>query len=119
MKKLLGIAIAVALVAIVLNDGGRYLAAWNGLDTLAQNCAVAAAGTQSRDRNEAAKAAVAVASTEGATVYLYDQDEATVHVWVEKPVTGTWVLARIWAPIMGQPAGTVMKVTAEKTATWR
>lgn len=119
MKKLLGIAIAVALIAIVLNDGGRYLAAWNGLDSIAQDCAVAAASTQSRDRNEAARAAVAKATPQGATVYLYDQNEATVHVWVEKPVTDTWVLERIWAPITGQPKGTVMKVTAEKTATWR
>lgn len=119
MKKILGIAFAVALVAIVLNDGGRYLSAWNGIDVIAQQSAVAAAATQSRVRDEAANAAVAAAQPQGATVYMYDQDDATVHVWIEMPVRGTWVLAPAAAMFMEQPANVPLIVRTDKTATWR
>jgi len=119
MKKILVILFGVVLVAIVLNDGGRYLSAWNGLDVIAQQSAVAAAATQSRVRDDAANAAVMVAQPQGVTVYLYDQDDATVHVWVEMPVSGTWVLAPAAALFMEQPANTPLIIRTDKTATWR
>jgi len=68
---------------------------------IAQQSAVAAAATQSRVRDEAANAAVAAAQPQGATIYMYDQDDATVHIWIEMPVKGTWVLAPATANTSG------------------
>ncbi len=118
MKKAIGIILAVALIAIVLNDAGVYLRAKYDLDAIAQSTANAASNTMARERDKVAATAALFGQTQGVTVYMYDQDDKGVHVWVEMPVPGTWVLGRATALYYGQPLDTPYKLRTDKTAPW-
>ncbi|MBU4555362.1 MAG: hypothetical protein KJ747_00630 [Actinobacteria bacterium] len=119
MKKVIGLIISVAILATLLNDAGAYLAGWNNLDVIAQQCAITASSSRSRERDDVAIIAAQYAASQGATVYLFDQNDTIVHVWVEMPIPTTWVLGRATALYLGQPIDTPYKIHTEKTATWR
>jgi len=118
MKKVLGIALAVVIVATLLNDVGVYLRAWYDLDVIAQETARVASLTMVRERDSVATKAADYARTQGATVYMYDQNEKEIHVWVEAPVPGTWVLGYATAIYYSQPLDTPYKLRTDTTAQW-
>lgn len=118
MKKVLGIALAVVIVATLLNDVGVYLRAWYDLDVIAQETARVASSTMVRERDKVATTAADFARTQGATVYMYDQNDKEIHVWVEVPVPGTWVLGYATALYYGQPLDTPYKLRTDTTAQW-
>lgn len=120
MKKILTTLIVVAIAATLINDVGRYAKARYDLSVIGQDAAdhISLIGKQaSRDSN--ATAAAAFTAAQGATVYLYDQNETETHLWVEMPVGGTWLWARLNALNNGEPQGTEFKVQTEKTARWK
>lgn len=120
MKKILITVLVVAVVATLVNDIGRYAKAYYdvgivGTDT-ADNIAL---GSKLTGRDPNAKAAAAYAAARGATVYMYDQDEETVHVWVEMPVAGTWLMRRAMAWQNGEPQTAPLKVQTERKSRWK
>ena len=119
MKRLIVIAIVVALVATFINDLGRYAKTRYDLSNTAMTTADALVDEPSASRDTNARAAARLAQAEGATVYLYDQDDTKIYVWVQKPVEGTWALAPIMALISGSPIDTPYFVQAEDTAFFR
>ncbi len=119
MKKVIGVIIGVVILATLLNDVGSYIRGWNNLDVIAQQSAVAASASPVHEREQVSVAAAQVANSQGATLYMFDQNDTTVHVWVEMPVTGTWVLGRLTALYLQQPSDAPYMIRTEKTATWR
>lgn len=118
MKKILGVVLAIALVGAFINDVGRYARTRYNLSIIAQQAAQAAARDRNATRDQNAVKAADVAARDGATVYLYDQTDQGVHVWVEAPVQGTWV----WGPFVAwqndEPLSTPFKVTYDETASF-
>lgn len=115
MKKILGIAITVLLIATFINDVGRYATTRYNLSTIA-NEAARVGSQRHKTRDENAVAAAAYARTQGATVYLFDQDTNQVRVWAEMPVTGTWFLGPFEAYQAGQPLSTAFKIQLQSKA---
>ena len=107
MKKLIIIALVIAVGAVFVNDVGRFTRARYNLDE-ATNYVVdetaSAAGSLTRDK--AAMKAAGLAQEEGIRVYQYNQNGTGVEVWTEIDVAGTWVLARYSAWRQGRPSGT-------------
>lgn len=117
MKKVLGIALTIALAAVFVNDVGRYAKARYDASVIAQTAAEAAASNgKTRTRNENAIAAANAAARDGGTVYLYDQDENQAYVWVRYPVNDTFVWGRFLAWQNDQPLDTVPVVELEDKA---
>jgi len=119
MKKTLTIILVVAFVATFINDVGRYAKARYDASTIAMEAATSLVGDRDQPRDTNARAAANFAQQKGATVYLFDQDDAGVHVWVQMPVEGTWVLARASALMGGNPMDAPFYVQAEDTAFFR
>lgn len=120
MRKILTTVLIVAVIATLVNDIGRYAKAYYdvgivGTDT-ADNIAL---GNKLTPRDTNARAAAAYAASRGATVYMYDQDEQTVRVWVEMPVQGTWLLRRVMAWQNGEPQTSPLKVQTEHKSNWK
>lgn len=119
MKKIITIVIIVAMMATFINDVGRYAKTRYDLSNIAMNTADSLMSEQGASRDTNARAAAAFAQAEGATVYLYDQDDTSIHVWVQMPVEGTWVLAPGMALIAGSPLKTPYYVQDEDTSFFR
>lgn len=119
MKKIIVVVIVVAFAAIFINDVGRYAKTRYDLSNIAMTTADSLADNRADSRDKNARAAAQFAQAEGATVYLYDQDDTRIYVWVQKPVEGTWVLARAMSLIAGSPIDTPYYVQTEDTAFFR
>lgn len=120
MKKILTTVLVIALAATFINDVGRYARARYELSVVGQDTAdrIALSGKDnSRDKN--ATAAAQYAAAQGATVYLYDQDDQKVHLWVEMPVSDTWLWHRVAALQNGEPQTAPFMAQTEKTARWK
>jgi hypothetical protein len=120
MKKILITVLVVAAVATLVNDIGRYGKAYYDVDVIgtdtADNIALGSKAT-SRDKN--AIAAATYAAARGATVYMYDQDDRLVRVWVEMPVTGTWLLQYVMAARDSESEDGALKVRTEHKSYWK
>lgn len=119
MKKIITIVIIVALVATFINDVGRYAKTRYDLSNITMATADSLADNRSDSRDTNARAAAQFAQAEGATVFLFDQDDTKIYVWAQKPVEGTWVLARATALMAGSPIDTPYYVQTEDTAFFR
>lgn len=107
MKKLIVIALIVALGAVFVNDVGRFARARFNLDESTNRVVdetASFAGSLSRDK--AAMQAATLAQQHGIRVYQYDQNGTGVELWTEIDVPGTWVLSRYAAWRDAKPAGT-------------
>ena len=120
MKKIITTALVIAIAATLVNDIGRYAKTRYDLSVISQDTAaqIALSG-KGNDRNKNAVAAAAYAAAKGATVYMYDQDDQQVRVWVEMPVGGMWLWSRVNAMQAGEPQGTPMKVQSESKSFWK
>lgn len=104
MKKILVIALVVALAVTFVHDLGAYVNARRALVEGTRDAADVAAGVATTGRNAAARAAADKALERGVTVYLYDQDGTRVEVWGRIEVEGTWVYAPVTGFIEERPA---------------
>jgi hypothetical protein len=98
MRQWLGIVLSVLLAFVLVNDVSRLAAAHFALENIATIAAdEAAASARGIDDDvqigyQAAKRALA---SEDATITGYTHEGGAVHVWVEGPVEGTFILGPI------------------------
>ncbi|MFU8890103.1 MAG: hypothetical protein ACNA76_00395 [Anaerosomatales bacterium] len=104
MKKILIIALVVALAVTFVHDLGAYVSTRRAVVEAARDAADVAAGLASSGRDAAARAAADKALERDVTVYLYNQDETRVEVWAKKELEGTWVYQPVTGLIEGRPA---------------
>jgi Flp pilus assembly protein TadG len=104
MKRVLLIALGVALAVTFVHDLGAYVNARRSVIEATREAADVAAGVATTGRDAAARAAVDAATEYGVTVYLYNQDNTRVEVWGKIEVTDTWVYAPVTGWIEGRPA---------------
>lgn len=107
MKKLIIIALVVALGAVFVNDMGRFTRARYNLDEATNQVVdetASFAGSMTRD--QAAMKAATLGQERGVRVYQYDQNGTGVEVWTQIDVPGTLVLARYAAWRDGKPQET-------------
>lgn len=107
MRKIIIIAVVVAVAATLVHDLGAWVTARRAVVEGSREAAEVAAGVASQGRDVAARAAAEVAAKRGVRVIEYTQDETRVEVRARAEVGGTWVLAPISAKISGQPADTL------------
>jgi hypothetical protein len=98
--------VVVAIVAVPVNDAGRYVSAFYNLDTVTRDTAVQAGQAAHYSRNDSSgpgAAAVAYAAQHGVTVDGYDQtsDVVVVTTWIQVP--GTWVAGPVMAAFAHKP----------------
>jgi hypothetical protein len=98
LKRILTIVLVVAIVAIPINDLGRYLTAYHNVDTVTRDAAGQAASQARHLGNRDATAAVAVryAQARGVTIKYYDQTVDRIILTTTIAVPGTWV----WGPVV-------------------
>lgn len=104
MKKLLIIAVVLAVAITFVHDLGAYVNARRALIEGSREAAEVAAGLGSSGRDEAARSAAEKAAERGVTVYMYNQDSTRVEVWAKIEVDETWVYAPVTALIEGRDA---------------
>lgn len=102
MKKLLIVAVVLAVAITFVHDLGVYVSARRALVESTRDAAELAAGMSNASRDEAARAAADKAAERGVTVYMYDQDGTRVELWTRIEVEGTWVYAPVSAFIEGR-----------------
>ena len=106
IKRVIGIVFVVAVLAVVLNDGGRWFNAKSNLRTTTNDLSSwAASNARNMTREQAGQELVRRASAVGVRVYQYGQDQNGVQIWTEADVPGTWVLAAYVAVANGTPIG--------------
>jgi len=107
VKKLLIIAVVLAVAITFVHDLGSYVNARRRLIEGSREAAELAAGMGASSRDEAARAAAERAAERGVTVYMYNQDSTRVEVWAKIEVEDTWVYAPVTAFIEGRDADQV------------
>lgn len=118
MKKLLGIALVVALAAAAINDIGRYATtAYNLGETTGEIARYAAdrVRTTGASREVIGSEAATFASQRGIEVTAYDHNASQVVVQTRASVNGTWVLAPGLALMNGQPKEAPLYVKDDDT----
>jgi hypothetical protein len=104
IKRILQIALVVAIVATPINDVGRYLGGYYNLDNATRDIASQAgmrAKNPSSSRDQVAAFAAQFAQQKGITVKYFDQTVDKVTVWTTTTVPGTWV----WGPAVAASQG--------------
>jgi hypothetical protein len=109
MKRILGIVVLVAILALILNDGGRWFNAKSQLRTATSELS-GWASTSARvvGRDKAAQELVNQATIRGVRVSQYGQDDNGIQIWTEQDVRGTWLLGPYIALSKGVPANQAM-----------
>ena len=106
VKRLLVIALVVALIAIPINDVVRFLGAFYNLDNVTRAASQVAADQARRsggDTTGPGTAAVGYAQANGVHVYGYDQSQSKVTVWTDAPVHGTLAWGALMAALARRP----------------
>lgn len=104
MKKLIYIALFVAVLAVAFNDGGRIFVAKSTLRTDTSSLAAWASNNAvGLTRNAAAAILAERAKGYGVDLYQYGQDKQGVQVWTRKTVGGLWVVGTYAATLRGVP----------------
>jgi hypothetical protein len=106
MKRILILVIAVVVVAVIVNDGGRYAQAQVDLRSstgqVLDQAVVRAKGAseaQAQFGQELAK----LAAAQGITVTQFSVSPQTVHIWTSENVVGTWLMGPYVAVAKGTP----------------
>lgn len=111
MRRAVGIALAVAIALVFLNDIGRWV---NAQSRLNEDTAELAQWAAANVRTDNAAIATRMVSTEGerrgTRVYQYDQDQNTVRIWSSTDVHGTWVIGPYVAVVKGTPMDEALSV---------
>jgi hypothetical protein len=104
LKRILIIAFWVALVVLVLNDGGRYAQAVIDLHTsTGQVLDSAALGAAKQTQAQLGQQIAALAATQGIRVTQFASGPSGLTVWSEEDVKGTWVIGPYLAVSHGVP----------------
>jgi hypothetical protein len=120
MRTLLIITLVVAVIAVFVNDAGRYGNTRYDLSKVTEDVADAVASSVGgKTRDQAAAMAAAMALKSGFTVYQYDQDKQGIRVWTEATVPGTWVLGPFMAWRAGKPLGTPLVIRDYAASVYR
>jgi len=120
VKKLIVIALVVALAAVFINDVGKFTRSRYNLDNATKQVVdEIASHAGSLPRDQAAQQAATLAQQNGIRVYQYDQNGTGVQVWTELPVEGTWVLGRLAAWRSGKPLDTAYVLRNYGTSVYR
>jgi hypothetical protein len=104
IKRLVVAGLVVLVVATLINDIGKYLTAYYGLDSVTRATATWAASAAKRnlaDTSASGLAAMAFAKQNDLEVYGFDQNNGRCTVWTRTDVTGTWA----WGPVLAAMAG--------------
>jgi hypothetical protein len=104
VRRAIGIALAVAVALVFLNDVGRWVNAQSRLNESSAQLAEWAA-TNVRESNPSVGGPVVVAEGAklGVRVVQYDSDANTVRVWSSVDVPGTWLVGPYVAVTSGTP----------------
>lgn len=105
IQKLIKILIPVAVLAILINDGGHYLVTKYNLGettTQAAQTAAEAARRNQAEPNATWQAAQSYAQKNGADVYGFELKGGQVHIWTKQPVNNLWVLGFVYAAVNRQ-----------------
>lgn len=121
LKKVFGIVLPLIVIAVVINDGGRYLRAMYSLSSATQSAAYASASIArtNPDRTLSWKAGDVVARKNGAEIYGYDLTDNEVHLWTRMPVNGTIALRSIHHYLAKEPATAPLIVDDEVSSAIR
>ena len=104
MKRTLWIVLLVALVAIAVNDGGRYAQALTDLhSSTAQVLDSASLGAAHESQTRLAQQIGDLAATQQIRVVQFASGPQGVTIWTEEDVKGTWVLGPYLAMARGVP----------------
>ncbi len=104
MKRVIGVLILIGILAVVLNDGGRWFNAKSSLRTSTNELASWAANyARNLPRDQAAAELVNQANVKLIRVSQYGQDQNGIQIWTEADVHGTWVLGPLLALNRGLP----------------
>ena len=104
MRRVIGIALVVAIALVFLNDVGRWVNSQSRLnESTAQLAEWAATNLAGKSRSAAAQAVGDEGTKHGIRVYQYDQDQSTVRIWSSVDVPGTWVIGPYVAITRGTP----------------
>lgn len=103
LKRVAWIALLLFIAGSAINDVGRYFTGMQLAEDAARQAAVMAAGAarQSRDRNDAWRAAVPVVADHGARAENIDLKAEAVVVYVAYDVNGTWVAGPVNQILLG------------------
>jgi len=104
MKRVIGVLLLIGVLALLLNDGGRWFNAKSSLRTSTSELA-GWASTYARNlpRDQAAAELVSQANSRLIRVSQYGQDQNGIQIWTEADVHGTWVLGPLAAVNRGVP----------------
>ena len=104
MKRVLIIVFWLAIVALILNDGGRYGQAVIDLHTsTGQVLDSAALGAAKQTQAQLGAQIGALAATQGIRVTQFAAGPTGVTLWTEEDVKGTWVIGPYVAMARGVP----------------
>jgi hypothetical protein len=93
VRRVISIALVIALAIVFLNDIGRWVNSQSRINEKTARLAEwAAAEVKSSDRNAGARMVMEQASKDGLTVTGYDQNDYTIKIWTATDVPGTIVL---------------------------
>lgn len=104
MKRFVLSVIVLALLAVVVNDGGRYLRSYSDLNLETKNLA-SWATINARDlaAQEAFNALAQRAEPKGVAIVRYDSDGHRFQFSTQTNVSGTWVVGTVMAMRQGVP----------------
>ena len=104
MKRVLIIVFWVAIVVLILNDGGRYAQGVIDLhNSTGQVLDSAALGAAKESQAQLGTQIGALASTQGIRVTQFASDLTSVTLWTEEDISGTWVIGPYVAITHGVP----------------
>jgi hypothetical protein len=104
LKRILIILFWAAIVALILNDGGRY--AQSVIDLRTSSGRVldkAALGSAKQTQAQFGQQIGALAAVQGIRVTQFASGPGGVTIWTEEDVTGTWVIGPYLAVSRGVP----------------
>jgi hypothetical protein len=102
MKRVLIIVLFVAVLGVVINDGGKCFNAYNSLGSATdQLLSWASLNANHLPAESFAQELGRQATAEGVRVTQYSLEPQGVHIWTETDVAGTWVLGPYMALAKG------------------
>ncbi len=113
MKRIVTIVLVAAVALTLINDIGNYIRTAYRVDELALETA-RVASQRNLTRSQNAAAAARYAAEHGATVFAFDQNETAVRAYLQMPVTGTWVTARLYGLLAGDSSENPLTVRADR-----
>jgi hypothetical protein len=106
VKRILIIVFWLAVVVLILNDGGRYAQAVIDLRTSTATVLDAAAlGAAKQSQSQLSQQIGTLAATQGIRVTQFATGPQGITIWTEEDVKNTWVIGPYLAVSRGVPIG--------------